>query len=209
MKSLLLALLSLTTIASYAIGGVWFQEVFFLHNGQKKHGFIQCDNWVEDYVPPKDKMPFLEFYLESSYYNEDSLTIYTSLTDHSILAEHASFKMLSFHVDYNQYFRIGLNEVDFMTPGKLHKDIAYSIDLLSPVALADTVWIGNETTKSYPAGDDVGCRLEVHDYHASGHSAHLINLLGKYYLDDQHSKVAYLTQVLYRHKVIVIELCGC
>lgn len=170
---------------------------------------MQCDYWIEQYVPPMSKVGFLDFYKENSYNESDSLTVHFELYDHSNISEHANFSMHPFEVNYDNFKTMALSNITSLSLGKLYRHVDYHINVMTPITEKDTLWIGNESTKLYPAGDDIGCRLEVHDYrHLSG-SASLIRLLGDYYLEEKQIEVQKLIQVLYRRKIVVVELCGC
>ncbi len=191
---------------SFSIGGIWLQEVFFLHNNSKYHGYVICDHWIQSHTALKSS--FLEVYKMHNA-KVDSLTIYFDVTDWSNIKENATFPMHQFSVNQANFSRFSFDDIKLSATGKLLSNIDYHIEVLSPICEEDISWYDDKSEVYYPVGEEVGCRLEVYMFHESAHTSHLIQELGKLYLGEEPDKLQLLTRSLYRRKVVVVELCGC
>ena len=169
MKRVFLALflfLSLSHIAK-SDGLEQYMEVTYSLMGERKTAFISC------YIDPPLIEAFLsnskEFqsYFQSNFEKETSISFYDSLMDYSAFAVNPKLYLPPFEFQKERFKTLPKNYFQKVKLVKIWNRSDYYTQMLTPLELADTMWLANDFVKTYPAGEDVGCRLEVYQFDTS------------------------------------------
>lgn len=209
MRLLVYTLFFLAYTVNWSMGGEWYQKIYYQDGNSEKIGYLKCDYWINDFVPPKNKVTFKQFYLNHADLEDDSITVYTDLIDQSHFSKAATFPIHPFEINPTHFVRFEINELEINNIGKLYVRDDYHIKMLTPLFDSDTTWIYDKPIKSLPLGDEVGCRLEIYEFTASPSNRSYIDRLVSLYLIDDKKRMEKLLQIMNSLHIIVVELCGC
>lgn len=209
---LLLAGLVLTTQAR-AIGGVWVLELSYSKDGKTVTGYFRADYGADHYTPSGWDTLHSEFM--EKFGDADSVFLYSRIEDRELLAAAASFPMHPFEMVNGSRYTVALDDLKDLRLEKVWKRIDYMVNVLTPLEMSDTAWIGLKDTVEFPIGDDVGCRLEVHRLvPVTGYQSLIRELVELYQAKEPLSpadtrRFEFVLQELKAKRIVVVELCGC
>ena len=221
MKKLLLhllfscVLLSTTPLTGNSAGGQWLLEVYVATSRVPFKAYIPADYWAGGYDQSyfDDPQKFTaDFHARYDHYEQ--LQIYSRIEDRTEFARHVEFPMHDFDYDYESTFLVNPKEVIYIKLNKVWLRGDYHIVVLSELEMVDTTWLSQPFVESYPAGDDVGCRLMVCDFGQS-ESTNLIDELTaifsteRGFKSDSKARRRQILSELYCKRIVVIEMCGC
>lgn len=219
-KSSLLLLFSCVTIGiipltAHSAGGQWLLEVFVATSRVPFKAYIPADYWARDYDQSyfDDPQKFTaDFHARYDHYEQ--FQIFSSIEDRTDFARHVQFPMHDFDYDSESAFLIHPKEVICIKLNKVWLRGDYHIVVLSELNMSDTTWLSQAYIESFPAGDDVGCRLMVCDFGQSD-SANLVGELTSLFSTERgfrnetKARRRQILNKLYRNRIVVIEMCGC
>lgn len=215
MKLVLLSVIFLTNTA-FSMGGECIMEIIFEYNGDRFHGYLPTEYWGQNLDSSYYGSDKFQAVFEKYYYSLDEITIYGEIKDQEILAKNASFSMHSYEILHGSAKTFNPKQMKDVILFDSWCRIAYGIEVLTPLVLADTSWISKEIYhKSYPIGNEIGCRLEVYHFTKNTDVQSQLNKLAELYEQSQGEGLPQTREVyailkeLKKKKVVVLELCGC
>lgn len=216
MKTILpIIYLFLSSSFVFGAGGVWVMEIEYSINGRRNVGYVVDHNWDDKFENYINKDSIFNFEFRNKYRNSDSLQIYEKIIDQEKLYKTATFPMHPFFLVENSMKYVRLDEMEKLSFKKIWKKTSYTINVLTKITLADTNWISKISLIQHPVGEEVGCRLEAHNFLKSKSSQSLLLEFSDLYLRKENltpkerKKYNKLLEKLKELKVVIVELCGC
>ena len=207
--------LLLWSLSSTAMGGIWLLEINYQLNGLSKTGFVRADYWADDFDQYIGRDSLFELAFEEHFGSIDQIDIYDELLDREKIASIASFPMHPFQILEESKRTVSRQDLKHLSLIKVWKKNDYWIDVLTPITELDITWISGKTTIEHPIGNDVGCRLEVHNFGSKQDHKKLLNDFVNLYSIKENDPNSYdkkgslLLQRLKKKKIVIVELCGC
>jgi pyruvoyl-dependent arginine decarboxylase (PvlArgDC) len=214
-NSLVIIILLFISNMPVAMGGVWVLEIEYQTGNKKVTGFILADYWADDFDKFVGHNASFQIEFKKRFEERKFITIFKEIVDNEQLAKVATFPMHPFRLVQESSSEILVSDIKNVSLVKLWEKVAYTINVLSTVIQSDVGWISASTTITYPVGNEVGCRLEVHNYTKNSDHRPLVKEFAKLYLkkntlsEQQKNRYAHLLQKLREKRVIIVELCGC
>lgn len=190
-------------------------EITYKLKGQLQRAYIDASYNTDDFSESRADQQKFEAAFRERYGAKDSITVFEKIIDHERIAEVASFPVHSFHLVESSAKQVSLSEISEIELVKIWRKDEYWIDVLTKLVDADTSWIGSKANVEYPIGNEVGCRLEVHNFGPVSNYKNLIDeFIGLYQPEKPRShqnlgRFHQLLAELKEQKIVVVELCGC
>ena len=203
-------------IPIFSMGAVWVLELEYRENGGRlQTGYIDGSFHTGDFGPMADNPSHLLNELMTRYGKDDSLQIFTQIIDNEKLAEVASFPMHSFKLVESSRVVYSVNSLADLSLKKIWSKDEYWIEVLTRLELKDSIWIRNKGIVDFPLGQEVGCRIEVHNLGEREIEERLLTEFIKLYKMDtprshqNQGRYHTILAELKENKIVLVELCGC
>lgn len=215
MKQFLTICLIVAAKVTLAVGGIWVLELEFTYQNHAQTGYIQAGVWADNWVDRYDDDTGFTKAFHNHYHAKDTLTIFKHIIDREALSTAASFTIHPFFLVDSAVLHLTVEDLLHVKLRKVWKKMDYHIVALTPLTNADTSWISGKKTTSYPLGQEVGCRLEVHHFSDQNVPSKLLGDFVELYKRKsdlnkiEQQRYLKLLDDLKSKKVVVVELCGC
>jgi len=214
MKKLILLLVLFPITLAQAYADIHALQVEFRENGVPTTVYFIVGYWgqedLSNYIGNREEFRAAFF---ENHRTTDSIQCYTRIIDHQYIANAAKFPMHSFEIDDSSLRTVHPNQLNTMKLVHAWYANEYWINVLTPIMHSDADWIGGKAKTTYPVGNEVGCRLEVYHFTKTDSEKWEKEMAALYLLEtrtkEQEKRFQMLFELLKRHRVVVVEMCGC